>query len=648
MSKSNFSQFGKKKSTPWSDKFTVVYGNYAWLNDRPIHYCLTTVSISNLWDDIRLMGEISGVEKWGFEALFQRVVREEWVKAIKSQYLESRERFKFFPPVTIALLPCELNRPARAYSGGKSFLFTQGEESGCIASLEGLEMEFPTATDLAFPDFGNPALVRWDKSRYTALAIDGQHRISALRRLVPRGDQQAGRKDVPATILIFDPHLPVGRDLVQLTREIFIDINKNAKTVDDSRLILLDDRNFYSGLTRKLILQAYPDGETPAPVVFERIDESQDLNLPIGIPQELVDTAAGRDAADVGKLKDWQYTSAFILNRSLQYFVFENRFERFEELLETQDFASDSEKVVEAAVARRREIYENGYDDDDEMISDADMLSFRPSITEELVRRAMSRHRGILLGPFTAFAPYRKHIQKFAHAIAGDDGDSLRALMLSEASIPGKPAFETQTAQDLKSDDVLFKRIKNILKTLSRPSGWEESLVWYSVFQRGLIFQPSMLRKAMEAARGEGFDSRQHFAAEFVRSLDVIESERWFEKSARSSGKGLWNGIALKLGDSGEPVLDGSDGAARRTGLLIRLLVCAVQARSIGGFDHLKSNLHKQGISSAMTAVSNGYCRYLKAVDSIKGTPMEMSDYKESAQKVIIYAIKKLGDAGQI
>lgn len=646
MSKQKFSQFSKTKSTPWSEKFTVVYGNYAWLNDTPIHYCLTTVSIGNLWEDIRLMGEISGVEKWGFEALFQRVVREEWVKAIKNQYLESKERFKFFPPVTIALLPCESNRPARTYSGDQKFNFTKGDHEGCVASLEGLEIEFPTATELDFPDFGNPAMVRWDKSRYTALAIDGQHRISALRKLIPRGDQNANLKDVPATILIFDPRLPAGRDLVQLTREIFIDINKNAKTVDDSRLILLDDRNFYNGLTRKLILQAYPDGETPSSVIFEKVDEGQDLEVPGGIPQELVDTAAGRDAADVGKLKDWQFTSAFILNRSIQYFAFENNFKRFEELLETQDFSADSENPVEAAVGSRREIYENGYDEDDEMISDTDMLSFRPLITEELVSRAMGRHRGLWLGPFTAFSPYRKHIEKFANAISGEDGDSLRALMLSEASIPGKPTFETKVATDLKSDDVVFKKIKNTLNKLSRPKGWEESLVWYSVFQRGLIFQPSMLRKAMETARGAGFDSRQHFAAEFVRSLDVIESEGFFLKSTKSSSKGLWNGIALKLGDSGEPALDGSDGAARRTGQLIRLLVCAVQARDLGGFDHLKGNLLRPGIASAITAATNGYCRYLKAVDSIKGTPKDSSEYKEPAQKIIFGALKKLGDLG--
>lgn len=648
MKKQKFSQFAKKKKTLWSEELTAVYGNYKWLNDTPIHYCLTTLSIRNLWEDVRLMGEINGVEKWGFEALFQRVVREEWVKAIKTQYLQSKERFKFFPPITIALLPYESNRPARNYPGDQKFTFIKNEDSGCLASLDGIELNFPTAEELCFPDFGQPTLVRWDTSRYIALAIDGQHRISALRDLVPRGDQGAENKDVPATILIFDPDLPSGRDLVQVTREIFIDINKNAKTVDDSRLILLDDRNFYNCLTRKLILQAYSDGETPSSIEYQKLDESLDLEIPAGIPQELIDTAAGRDAADVGKLKDWQFTSAFILNRAIQYFAFENKFERFEDLLETQEFAANSESLIEAAVGSRREIYENGYDEDDEMISDVDMLSFRPLITDELVSRAMTRHRGLWLGPFTAFAPYRKHIEKFASAVSGDDGDSLRALMLSEASIPGKPTFETKTAKDLKSDEVLFKKLKNTLKKLSRPSGWENNLVWYSVFQRGLIFQPSLLRRAMETARGGGFESRQHFASEYVRCLDSIYDSGWFDRDKKIGSKGVWGGISLKLGNTGELALDGSDGAARRTGSMIRIMVCAVLSREQGGYDYLKGNLSKNGISSAISSVIAGYGRHMKAVESIKGTAKDLPEYKEPAQKIVFAILKNLSDPGLI
>jgi hypothetical protein len=646
MKKPDLSKLNKVPKTQWSEQFTSIYGNYSWLNETPIHYFLTTVSIQNLWDDIRLMGEISGVEKWGFEALFQRVVREEWVTLIKTQYLSSRERFKFFPPITIALLPCESNRPTRDYGECTAFDFGK-VDSPTKASLAGLEIEFPTNEGKEFPPFGSPAFVRWDRSRFMALAIDGQHRISALRKLIPRTNQEAAFKDVPATFLVFDPNLPIGRDLIQVTREIFIDINKNAKTVDDSRLILLDDRNFYKGLTRKLILQAYPDGENSSVVQYENILDELDFQVAQGVPQELVDTAAGRDAADIGKLKDWQFTSAFILNRAIQYFAFENRFDRFEEICETGDFSGDSDLQHEKDVAERREVYENGFESDDEVISDDDMLSFRPSTTAELVNRAASRHKGLWLGPLTAFCPYRQHIENFSNLVSSDDGEALRSLMLSEASIPGKATFETQVANDLKADEAKFKRVRKLLAKASRPEGWEKNLVWYSVFQRGLFYQPILLRKALEAARGAGFTSRQEFAYEYVFALNSLYSEGWLDRERCIKGKGIWNGVAMKIGESGEIALDGSDGAARRTGSMIRLMASAVLLRSNGGPSALKSLEGKHGISSAISAVKKGVSRHLRALDSIKGTAKDMSEYNDPSHKLLFDALKQIADPGE-
>jgi len=244
--------------------------------------------------------------------------------------------------------------------------------------------------------------------------------------------------------------------------------NKNAKTVDDSRLILLDDRNFYNGLTRKIILQAYPDGENPSEITYSKIEDDFDLSVLDGIPQELIDTSMGKEAADVKKLKPWQFTSAFILKRAIHYFFFEDNFAQFEELLETSAFKSSSDDELECEIARRREEYEEEGDsqDEDEHIADQDMLSFRPALTEQLVDRAVKMHKGILLGVFTAFKPYKDHVQKFANVSKGVDGPAIRSLMLSEGSIQGPNVdYETKVALELKEDSQRFKKLK---KQISR------------------------------------------------------------------------------------------------------------------------------------------------------------------------------------
>lgn len=649
MSNKGWGQFRKESSNTWTDPLTVVYGSYKWLNDSPIHYFLTSLSVKSLWDDVRLMNEIPGVEKWGFEALFQRVVRPEWVRQMKAQYLTSKERFKFFPPVTIALLPCLDDVPQRNYEGDGKFHYEGIESGGVQVSLPGLDIQFPTADAKEFPDFGNPGIIKWNKRKYSALAIDGQHRISALREFVPQTSQEAQTKDVPAVILVFDPQLPQGRDLIQATREIFIDINKNAKTVDDSRLILLDDRNFYNGLTRKTILQAYPNGEDPSEVAYESIEEGIGLSIPRGIPQELVDTAMGRDAADVNKLKPWQFTSAFIVKRAIHYFFFEDSFARFEEMLETSGFQTDAEDDFEAEIARRREEYEDGSPDEDEHIADQDMLSFRPSITEKLVDRAMRMHRSLLLGVFTAFQPYKEHIENFAKVSKSADAADVRSLMLSEGSIPGGAVgYETKVAQELKQDLARFRKLKRTIESLSKPVGWDANLVWYSIFQRGLVYQPMLIRRALDNARVELLGSREAFAEVYVNSLDLLFDEGWFSKDKEWKGKSVWGGVALKIGDAGEPAMDGSDGGAKRTGMLIRLMAAAICAREAGGYSHLKGKFNTQGLRGPKTAVENGYVRYMKAKDSAAGKLKDDPEYKSAAEKLLESILKEIADADQI
>jgi len=628
----DFTALDQENNTTWTQAFTAIYGSYDWLNGVPIHYFTTSLSVLNLHDDVRLMGEIVGVEKWGFEALFQRVVREEWVKQMVRGYLENENRFKFFPPVTIALLPCEGDAPQRDY-GGKSFEFkrvNEGAGSGYKCMLEGLEILLPFAKGESFPPFGTPVQLKWDQQRYAALAIDGQHRIKALRDHIPRTSQTAASRDVPATIIVFDTKLPRGRDLIQATREIFIDINRNAKTVDASRLILLDDRNFYNGLTRRLILPAYKDGENPSPIEFDRADDGIEFEVTAGIPQELIDTAAGKEATDVLKLKNWQYVSAFILNKSLQYFVFENSFKRFEEIMDTGDYKEDSDEEHERIVAEVRA----RLDDDEDPITDKDDLTFEPLVAEKLVERAVARYGSLLLGAFTGFKPYKEHIQRFKKEIEAEGGDRLRSILLSEGSIPKSVSIDRfNTKMWLDLEDCERRAYAMRIKKLFRPDGWEKSIVWFSVFQRGLLFQPLGLRRCLAVGRGDDYGSRQEFATDFVRGLDVLHENGLFLRDAEIEEERIWEGIVLKLGDGGDRAMDGGDAAAKRCGNLIRLLIAAIFSGERNGYNEFENNLERrQGVKGAFTNACNGYAKFSKTREAAGGITREPEEYSKEAR----------------
>ena len=78
------------KQSTWTQEIPCIYGAYRWLNGLPLHYFNTNVSIRDLHTNVRLMNQIEGVEKWGFEALFQRSISLERVDEIVGRYLKER------------------------------------------------------------------------------------------------------------------------------------------------------------------------------------------------------------------------------------------------------------------------------------------------------------------------------------------------------------------------------------------------------------------------------------------------------------------------------------------------------------------------------------------------------------------------------
>lgn len=638
------SQLKPENQNTWTQFFTAICGSYQWLNDVPIHYFATTLSILNLHDDIKLMEEIVGIEKWGFEALFQRVIKRERVNQMTRGYLEVKDKFKFFPPVTIALLPCVNDLPQRDYNK-QTFEFEKIDKGGYVCKLDGLEIYLPFAKDKNFQNFGTPTQIKWDRQKFAALAIDGQHRISALRDFTPRSSQLASTRDVPATILIFDTKLPQGRDLIQATREIFIDINKNAKTVDASRLILLDDRNFYNGLTRKLITRAYEDGENQTIIEFDKINGFDELKIAKGIPQELIDTAAGKEATDVGKLKKWQFTSAFILNKAIQHFIFENSFARFEEIVDTSSFPTDSTVEHERKVAEVR----LRLDDDEDPITDKDDLTFDPRVASKLVDRTMDRYSSIFLGVFTGFTPYLNHIEKFKKEIEKPDGDKLRSILLSEGSLPFNVPFANFSSKVWRNLDPSDKKIyEKRIDNVSRPQDWESSIVWYSVFQRGILYQMLLIIRCLAEAKGTSYSSRQDFASDFIGTINYLYTNNFFNKDFQISNEKIWEGIVLKINPRGEFSIDGGDSAAKKCGNLIRLLAGAVLSKKENRFDDfLKSCTRKQGIKGAYTCVCDGYEKIFRARDAVKEDLKDDDYYKTLAKDTlqnILISVSKLDE----
>src|SRR5258708_39258197 len=82
------------------------FGEFGEGRDVRICYLQTGIEPSSL-SMITLIGELPGSEKWPVRDLFQREVDRYRVEKFIMPYVEDSNKVKFFPPLTLTLLPVE-------------------------------------------------------------------------------------------------------------------------------------------------------------------------------------------------------------------------------------------------------------------------------------------------------------------------------------------------------------------------------------------------------------------------------------------------------------------------------------------------------------------------------------------------------------
>jgi hypothetical protein len=121
----------------------------------------------------------------------------------------------------------------------------------------------------------------WNPDEICGVAIDGQHRLAAIKHYVKANPNSDIVKEsrVPVILLLLDPSLgfTMTGGLIGTIRRLFIDLNKNAKIVKRARQILLDDRDPRAMCVRSLV----------GPKLCDGLNEL--LEMPPTLPLTLID-----------------------------------------------------------------------------------------------------------------------------------------------------------------------------------------------------------------------------------------------------------------------------------------------------------------------------------------------------------------------
>lgn len=243
-----------------------VYGQFGTGAGVHAFYLQSALKSSQL-DWVSLISEIRGSEQWPVRDLFQRDVDNDRITDSLLPYLQNTEKIKFFNPLTLTLLPI--------HEEDDRVLAQMPRVRASVMSKDGLEwnvLERPHFHRVRWvTDSPQYAVLEWDVARTKLVAIDGQHRLSALKRFW--SDHQAAvHQDfrtwrIPVVIVSF--RVSAGQEepprVLDVVRNIFVYINTEAKRVNRARQILLSDESVNSVCTQELIQRSHENDLSDAP-----------------------------------------------------------------------------------------------------------------------------------------------------------------------------------------------------------------------------------------------------------------------------------------------------------------------------------------------------------------------------------------------
>ncbi|MBD2141711.1 hypothetical protein H6F39_10130 [Anabaena sp. FACHB-1250] len=249
-------------------------GTYTLSEGIALPYFLSLFEINRAIDELKIAEQIPASldTKWSLKELFQREIDEKRVEDdIVKGYLLDPKKLKFFNAITIVLMPKGADGKIQ-----DSFDNSKNLDSPPIpwdsTDLDDAQWNnHPQANfgGVQFVSAGLSARLRWDEDRVLAVAVDGQHRLWALRTFREDPKFCGGtlktieqQTKIPVLFVLLDPSAGFqnrqsesDHSIRGIARELFTDLNKNAKTVDKARELILDDKSINAQCVRTLVTE---------------------------------------------------------------------------------------------------------------------------------------------------------------------------------------------------------------------------------------------------------------------------------------------------------------------------------------------------------------------------------------------------------
>jgi len=240
-----------------------VFGEFGSGGNATAFYLQTALAPEQLsWTS--LISDIRGSELWPVRDLFQRDVDNERITTSLLPYLQSADKIKFFNPLTLTLLPMTHSDhvDSQMPRAEKSVLELEGRRWQSIARGNYYRIRWIEG----HPEYG---MLEWSALRCRLVAIDGQHRLAALKRYRQDGAAASHAEfltwRIPIVVVSFRADLKrEPPSVLEVIRSIFVYINTEAHEVSRSRQILLSDSSVPAICTQEILQRAHTNDQKPA------------------------------------------------------------------------------------------------------------------------------------------------------------------------------------------------------------------------------------------------------------------------------------------------------------------------------------------------------------------------------------------------
>jgi hypothetical protein len=252
-------------SVLYGEKKFGIWGTLGSGAGCDVHFVQMVLSSNDL-DNIKLISDIPESKRWSIKDLFQRNINQSRVDNQLMNYLNDPDRIKFFNPITLILLPHNSKDEII-----KDIPYLNNNGDVVDSGISFVEREYKDFYKLGFSQSLQLGKFEWNKDNCFVVAIDGQHRLSALKKLKQSGSSTFKDWKIPAVLLCIhkESNAKVKVGLLEAVRKVFIDINNKAERITEARKILLNDSLVLDVVSQEIIEFAHSSADTRRlPLVF--------------------------------------------------------------------------------------------------------------------------------------------------------------------------------------------------------------------------------------------------------------------------------------------------------------------------------------------------------------------------------------------